>query len=683
MYRRLVVAFAALAMLAAVCSGDAEPDSTTSTLEVSTSTSPSPSTTTASSSDFAAEFEPELVEELVALESANNGEWTVDNAVKAWEMLLPSLQAGVDGYPPISIMGLRWFLAEHADELTGEQQQLILGASEAKPNALPAVYRATDEDERAGYQRLAEQASDEFARLTGYEFPGRIVVALSDYGLLAGEISALASTQAGGFDLFEGFNALFATNPPYERLVELFEDATAGGGVACVIIMGEVFRARTVRQQTAGIMHEVTHCHQQAIHPGGVGRFYATSTLWMDEGYAAWAGEFFVGGTVPSRVFWNRYHDGVGPIGGHDPVDGSYDGIALFSYLHDNGIEGWGNFERYFGGIRADGDDRAKLTTILGLLPEDALVKWAATSLRRPDLSVLWDYTTGPGIANSTVSRMPREIPMVVDLERSFSTAPGEQGTYALEPVLGDAGALLFEFEMAGPGVVRWPWGEDQTTSSGIKTTYCFGDECVCDDGRELGPIAPAFTESNAILLATTGGSFTAVLVEPEDPCEEEEVPVPSVVGVCPIGIWAAEPEEVADLLLTLYRDFGIADPDYEGGPINMTFFEDGSYRFDYVDTTFTEVIEGINTRFVLNGGSFGTWEVDGSTLTVALEGQDIVLDVYLDGSGKPGVTVNAPSNTGGGSTDYVCNGNDQLIIDPSFSLQFWPYPRGWTRVNP
>ena len=678
---RFVVLCGALAMLVGGCSGDTSSESSTT---VSAALSdPVTTTTTPEAAGFAAEFEPDLAEELVALQSANDGEWTIENAVTAWELVLPSLQKGVDGYPPISIMGLRWFLTEHADELTEEQRGLVLGAPGPSPNATLAVYRATDEEEREGYQRLAEQASDQFARFTGYEFPGEIVVALSDYGLLAGEVSALASTQAGGFDLFNGFNALFATNPPYERLVELFEDATADGGLACVIIMGEVFRARTVLQQTAGIMHEVTHCHQQAIHPGGVGRFYATSTLWMDEGYAAWAGELLVGGTVPSRTFWNQYHDGVGPIGGHDPVDGSYDGIALFSYLHDNGIDGWANFERYFREIRANGDDRAKLTSILAALPDDALAKWAATSLRRPDLSALWDYTTGPGIGNSTVSRMPRETPMVVDRERRFSTSPGEQGTYALEPVLGDAGALLFEFEMTGPGLVRWPWGEDQTTNSGIKTTYCLGPECVCDDGRELGPIAPAFTESNAILVTTTGGGFTAVLVEPEDPCEEEEVPLPSVVGACPIGIWAAEPEEVADLLLTSYREFGIADPTYEGGPINMTFFEDGSFRFDYVETTFTEVIEGINTRFVLNGGSFGTWEVDGSTLTVAIEGQDIVLDLYLDGSGSPGLTVNAPSATGRGSTDYVCNGNDELIIDPSFSMPFWPYPRGWTRVNP
>ncbi len=676
MLRRLVLICAVLAIIAGACSGSADDDLASS--PPSTPASSAPLTTTSGSSGFAAEFDLGLVEELVALEAANNGEWTVDDAVKALELLLPALEAGVEAYPPIDLRRLMWSLSLNAAEITDEQRATISAAPAFEPDAALVSYRATDEAEREAYQQIVDQASSEFTRLTGHAHPGEIAVVLSEFGLLEGGFSAVAfSAFKADLDLYRAF---FASDASFETLVRLFEDATTGGDVACIIIMGEVFRARTVRQQTAAIMHEVTHCHQQAIHPDGPHGFMRDPVLWMDEGYASWAGEEFAGGTVISRNFWNGYHDGVGPIGGHTTTAASYQDIALFSYLHDNGVDSWANFVRYFGDIRGPGSDSARVAEILGSLPDDALATWAASSLRRPDLSAAWDYASGPGIGNSTVSRLPRETPVVADRERSFSTPPGEQGTFALEPVLGGAEALLFEFEMAGPGIVRWPWGEDQLSTSGIKATWCFGPECVCDDGTELGPIAPDFTESNSILVATTGGSFTAVLVEPEEKCEEEEEPLPTADGLCPAGVWAAEPEAVADLLVTLYRDLGIADPTHEGGGINMSFFDDGTFRFDYRETTFTEVIDGIDARFVLTGGSFGTWESDGSLLTVAIEGQDIVLNLILDGG--PALTVESPSSTGGGSTDYVCASNNELLIDPSFSMPFWPYPREWIRVS-
>lgn len=657
------------ALVVTACGGAS--DSTTTTEAASTTTPPP------DPAEFPEAFDPALADRLVSLEAANDGEWTVDDAYEALQLMLPSLEEGVAAYAPIDLTRLVWFLSVNADQLNDEQRNALgLDAAEGGPGVL-AAYFGIDEAERGGYQRIVDQASDEFARLTGHEYPGGIVVALSEFGLLEGGLSGGSfSSTARDLGIYRNF---FGSDASFERMVELFDEVTADGGVACVIIMGEVFRARTAPQQAAAIMHEVVHCHQHIIHPGGPAAFFSDRAPWMDEGYASWAGEAFVGGTVISRRFWDGYHDGIGPIGGHNTIQAGYEDIALFSYLHDNGVDGWANFVRYFRDIRGGGTNAGRVEAILGSLPDEALASWAASSLRRADLGDRWNYTTGPGLNNSGVARMPRDTPVAEGRERSFSTSPGEQGTYALRPVL-SSGALLFQFEMTGPGLLRWPWGEDQLSTSGTTATWCFGEECVCDDGRELGPVAPEFTESNMILVTTTGGFFSATLTEPEEECEEEE-PEPTAAGACPAGVWSAEPEEVADLLTRSYRELGVADPQYEGGAVTMSFFDDGTFRFDYLDTTFTEVIDGTPARFVLNGGSFGTWEADSVTLTVVVEGQDIVLDLYLEGD--LALTLAAPSGTGGGDTEYVCVSDDEMVIDPSFSSALWPFPRQWTRVIP
>lgn len=675
---RHLSAVIALGITVVACSSVGADSATTTTTVSATSTTAGDRPGTTSPSSANDNWDPELTTRLLELEQGADGEWTVESAVEAYELLQPILAAGVDEYPPIDITGLMWFLGEHIDDLTDEQRSTF--TAQAGPSLMTIGHTvARVEAEREAFQLAAETASSDFASRTGHTLPSEIVVAYSQLGLLPGGLSAGTKTPVDpDWELYRGF---FATDVEFERMREQFDAATADGDAGCLIIIGERFRNRSPEPRSASIYHEVVHCHQQAIHPGGPAGFFHNPVKWMDEGYASWAGEYLVGGTTISKQFWDIYHDGVGQVGGHHTTEGGYDAIALFSYLHDNGVDGWAGFVNWFGSVRGDGgSDAAKFEALFSPLSGEAKAAWAATSLQRPEFSEIWTYTTGPGIGNSTIARTPRPTPVAVGSGPRFALAPGEQGTYAFEPRLADADALLLEVSLPNGGVIRWPWGEDQVSTGALDVAWCLGDECVCDDGRELGPPAPEFTESPFVTVALTGGVVTVDLVEPEDECEEEE-PIVGATGACPVGIWAADPQATEDLLLTLYREFGIADPTYEGGPVTMSFFDDGSFRFDYVETTFSETIEGLDARFVLNGGSAGTWEADSTTLTVQIDSQDIVLELFLDGT--PAVTNSPPGATGGGSAPYACDGNDTLEIDPAFEQPFWPYPRKWSRVIP
>lgn len=664
-----------IAIIMSACSSGGTAD----TPAFTTTTPADPTTTTGAALEAAERWDADLATMLIELELANDGTWTVENAVAAMELLLPVIRNGVDEYPPIDVTRLNFFLDDHADELTEEQRDRLT----ARVPTLRPIGLAQDdaEAERAAFQLAAVTAANDFASRTGYTLDGEIVVASSQYGLFPGGLLGGARSFDDAID-WNRWSGFFATDAEYVRARELVEAAAADGDNVCLIITGERYRNLAPVPRSAAIYHEVVHCHQHAIHPGGMRGFFGDPSAWMDEGYASWAGEAFVGGTGISKIYWDLYHDGVGPIGGHKTTEGAYDGIALFSYLHDNGVDGWSNFVSWFrdvrGGINAE---TAKFTAVWTPLSEEAQTVWAATSLQRPAYGDIWTYTTGPGIGNSTFTRTPRPTPVAVDSERRFVLGPGEQGTYAFEPRLADADALLLQVSLPDGGVIRWPWGEDQVSTGALDVAWCLGDECVCEDGRELGPPAPEFTESPFVTIALTGGVVSVDLVEPEDECEEEEEPVLAATGPCPGGVWQADPEATANLLATLYREVGIADPTYEGGPVTMSFFDDGSFRFDYVETTFSETIEGIDAQFILNGGSAGSWESDAATLTVQIDSQDITLQLILDGT--PGLSSAPTGGTGGGSAPYVCDGNDELLIDPTFEQRFWPYPREWTRVTP
>ena len=116
----------------------------------------------------------------------------------------------------------------------------------------------------------------------------------------------------------------------------------------------------------------------------------------------------------------------------------------------------------------------------------------------------------------------------------------------------------------------------------------------------DMGDLDIDIVGDDAIYVAATGpGEIMATFTE---------IPDPESQCSCPIGLWAAGPEQTIDLLLTLYSTFGIGGIMYVEGDIEMRFSEDGSYRFDYRETTFDAVIDGQQARFILNGGSFGTW---------------------------------------------------------------------------
>ena len=110
-----------------------------------------------------------------------------------------------------------------------------------------------------------------------------------------------------------------------------------------------------------------------------------------------------------------------------------------------------------------------------------------------------------------------------------------------------------------------------------------------------------------------------------------------------------------------------------------MSFFESGTYRFDYRDTTFSGTLDGDAARMVLTGGAAGVWEATSTELTVAIDDIDVQAELLIDGVG--GRSGQPPGGEGGGTATYVCAGNT-LVIDPEFENPLWPYPRTWTQVE-
>lgn len=658
-------------MFSTACSGTADPAPTT---QVPTTDEASPPITDAVI--YPTGFEAELVENLVALEEANDYTWTIDNAVAAMELLRPVMKAGVDAPPPIDLSRLVYFLMENDAALTDEQRAIISAAPRPEINAELASYATADETRLASFRETIEEASREFQRRTGSVLESRILLLFSRFGLFAEGVVVSVTRNAEELNL----GSLFVTDETYTAAWREYRDVTEDGTYACVVVVGEVFQGMSEDRILAGLMHEAAHCHQHQAHPGGPGAFFASPVPWMDEGYASWAGEMFVGGTAQSVKYWDRYHEGVGPVGGHRTTSGSYDGIAFFSYIHDNGIDGWQNFRRYFEQIRPFGSNPDKFETIFSELSLERQAVWAAGSLQRADLGDLWTYTTGPGVLGSRVARQPRQTDLGVGDIARVSLPNGEQGTYRIQPRLGGETAALLEVEISAPSAIRWPWGLDEVGTSGITGTWCLGEECVCEDGTVLGEPSPEFTESDAIIATFTGaGILTASLRTPEDECQDPE-PEAETFGACPGGIWEADPLEAADLLLTQYRAFGLDAVTYERGSITMSFFESGTYRFDYNGTTVSASIAGESGSMELTGGAFGEWEASGSELSFTTEGFDISAIVTIDGFSAP--TGNVPGGEGSGSAAYVCAG-DTLLIDPDRENPFFPFPRTWTAVTP
>ncbi len=593
--RRFGLLAAAVLLVIAACGDSSEPTSTTQPASSEETAPPTDGTT------YPTEFETEVAEQLVALEEANDFTWTVDTAIAAVELLQPVLNEGVDAYPPIDISRLAWFLSENLDSLTAEQKAIVQASPGPAINgALVAARRA--QPVRDAFQTAVTTIDAEFEARTGSVFPGDIIVALAPRPMTGGAYRVVSFS--GTDDYYSGFKWLFSASNPeegivdeagdaaYEDFVELFKEKAKDGSLVCAIVIGEIFQGAEAPVAAAGMMHEVAHCHQHAAHPGGPLAFFASPVPWMDEGYASWAGEASLDGTSDSAGWWDDYHSGIGGNGGHRTTSSGYIGIAFFSFLHDNGVNGWDNFRRYFEEIRVTGGSGpAKFDAMFHDLPETAQAAWAGTSLQRADLGDLWTYTTGPGIGGSTEVRTPRQLDLPVGDSIRFALPGGEQGTYSFQPRLDGADAALLRVEIDAPSTIRWPWGEDEIGSSGISASWCLGPECTCEDGTVLGTPAPEFTESNQILAGFTGGGVMLIsLKTPEEECED---PV-ETLGQCPSGEWVAGPEETEALLLSQYRALGITSVNYEGGPITMSFFESGTYRFDYVDTTFTATVDDV-----------------------------------------------------------------------------------------
>ena len=345
---RIVQVLIVMALVAAACGGG-DDAAVTTTAVPAPSTTDTPATTDAPQPPTDEEgWDPAVAEELVALEAANDGQWTIETALEAMALVRAVLLEGTEVEPPINMSRLVVYLAQNSDAVPEDEWDAIIATG--APNARLASYQT--EEERLGYQRVTEDANRTFESLSGHTLGVPIYVALSD---LDAPLDLMAATWTSGEDpnRLRGF---FLDTSLFESTVEAIEGLTASGPL-CVIFISGIMRRWPTDRQAAGLLHETVHCHQQTIHPGGRDGFFASPALWMDEGYAAWAGEALFGGTLNSLRWWNQYfRGGVGaPADGFDIFAGSYKSIGFYAMLAQGGVDPYGEFVDWFANLRANG----------------------------------------------------------------------------------------------------------------------------------------------------------------------------------------------------------------------------------------------------------------------------------------------------------------------------------------
>jgi hypothetical protein len=677
--RRLFFLVVVVALTMSACSDDSS--SSTTTEPATATTGGSPDTTVSSPEEDIVEWDEDLADQLVTLESANEGQWTVETALEAVPLVRQGLESGVNTFhSPVDITRLTVFLNDNLDQIPEEEWNALFATG---PSTRLVAFQ-TDPAIRQVYQDLAEETSRQLGGRLGRRLIERVYVALSDYAMPADLYAG--TTQWDGDP--SAFRTLFRDQAVYQQAADdLVAMATVSDEI-CIVVLGQDLLGWDTTRQLAGIAHELVHCYQHVTHPGGAAAFFASRVQWMDEGYAAWAGEDFVGGgTSISKDWWDKYFDRRFGRNrdSYQLFDGSYNAIGFYAMLNRAGVDVWGNFVPWFGTVRANNvSDVNRYITMTAGGNTDVIAGWTASATRNSDFGSPWDSENGPGVGNSTRSRNP--TPQRVLSESTMRAEPGEQ-RYRLAQVQTPVDAVsIITVAANGVGLYRWQYGdwEEQFIVNGsYEKSWCVGEDCVCEDGTSPVPdmdVAPIQAGQNpdlhaAMWGAARGADLTVSVNTLEDECEEEEVPT-GPLDACLFGTWNPDPQQFQDLILTLYRTIpGISGLTLQG-TIDLTFSDDGTFTHVYNGVEGSGTVQGQTIEGSWAGGTFGRWEASGGLLTLTFTGSDIVVTVGPTTARPPGIpteSVDAP---------YTCGSTAVEFQPPDTPGNLWPLPENWTKVG-
>jgi len=700
MRSRLVVLVLLLAVIATAC-GAGSTDTTTAPIADSE--------------------QSQLAARLVELEPPPGEDWDRDSALDALTAARRLFVLGWDASPPINFTRLFTWVEDNHGAVTDGDWERIIEESDATALGMNAVLAAdTDYEElQARYQIFADQAEDFFRRMTGHGLGFEIYLALSDLPALPGDFFAATGARSST-STFRGF----FSPERYEEFDADYE-ARIGDEPACVIVLGTTFFGLDADSQAGGLMHEVAHCHQQAIHPGGPPGFFLSLVPWMDEGYASWAGEAFADGSLKSDPWWDEYLTGIDMR--FELYESSYRGIGFFSHLEASGVDVWGNFIDYFTDIRNNGGSESdRYASLAEPLTTEQIGAWAAGVARHPDWSPAWE-AVGPGI--TLTARSPKTEILGAGDTVLLETSEAHQSLHAFDIRPPGDDSYLIAVAGRGAGRLRWGWGEESAIDDATEGVWCFGADCTCEDGTSPAPgatVAPIGAgETPQLDVALVGpplrpAAFGARLETLEDVCEDPAVlaivelppapppattiapttttttstftttttaPIPATTttsptasGECLIGTWVADPAELEAYILTLYRLIG-GSPVFLGGEMIIGFLADGTL-FTLLDgVAFAGTLPtGELAEALINGESSGTWEVNGDQLIAGIETTTVEVVVTIEGV----VVPQPPITSGDGgerAVQFECSGNT-LTIDPTFEQPVWPLPRNWERLS-
>lgn len=194
------------------------------------------------------------------------------------------------------------------------------------------------------------------------------------------------------------------------------------------------------------------------------------------------------------------------------------------------------------------------------------------------------------------------------------------------------------------------------------------------DDSADT-TLPPSGTTTTTTLVAG-GGSDTTTTTSTTLPVTTTTTVAMAGGGPeCLVGTWNPDQAQLEDFLLTLYRAYA-ADASLDAGTIDLVLGEDGSFAQVYNGIAGSGTAGDIPVTMEFSGGSFGTWEASGDTITISFEGSDIAVAVN-------GNAANAPSIPAGMvEAGYVCIGDELVVEPPPGAGGFWPLPQDWTRAG-
>ena len=661
-----------MAIVAAACGGTDDPVATTSQVQATTAV-PGPPETTLTEDDLPP-WDPDVVEELIALEAANGSRWTIQTALEAVRLL-----------KPIDVTRLISYLGENFDAVPSDEWDAIFAAGPA-PHARLVTYQT--ETERLVYQGLADRFNTEIEDLTNLELGMPIYVSVTDKPKVSG---FFAGTWVQGRDT-AAFELLFEDAALMRQFTSAVTDLLRDNPAICIVMVGQELATSGADEQTAGLFHEVVHCHQKVIHPAGPAAFAADPALWMDEGFAGWAGEWRLGGTETSARWWNEYFKGgkgTRPSDGFGLFGGGVSAISFFSMLDRAGLDMWDAFEPWFGTLRGNGvTDVARYEAMTSFVDGQWIASYTASATRREDFGPPWDSEDGPGSDGAIGQRAPKGESVGAASSVTLSAETGQQRYWAVEFETSLGMPWLIEVSTEGPGTYKWDLGDWDESFGGVdplQRRWCLGEGCVCDDGTAavsgttnilIDPVSRPVLHA-ALFGGADAAAFTATLQPVQNACGANGGATGAdPLDACLVGTWNPDPAEFRDFITRFYRASGISISEVNG-TIDLTFTGDGEFAQIYNGVNGTAIAAGQAFFAEWFGGTSGSWETSGGVMSLTFSSTTV--NVTINGIEAP----SPPVPTATVEATYSCSGN-ALVIDapPDAPNVQWPLPDNWTKVR-